>query len=121
MTTQSDARDQELSLLMAFKNGLIRMHYGMYIDDDALQERGWNEQSAAAKALKELPCGIRALEPLLDDPHPGVRVGAADHLIYEMPERALSLLNAMANSAELEAGATARAALRLYDQEKSMN
>jgi hypothetical protein len=79
------------------------------------------KQSEAVKALKELPCGIRALEPLLDDSHPGVQVGAAEHLIYEMPERALPLLNAMANSAELEAGASARAALRVYEKEKSLN
>jgi hypothetical protein len=38
-----------------------------------------------------------------------------------MPERALPLLNAMANSAELEAGASARAALRVYEKEKSLN
>jgi hypothetical protein len=43
MTVQSDEQDQELALLKAFKNGMIRFQYGMYIDDDAMQERGWNE------------------------------------------------------------------------------
>jgi hypothetical protein len=38
-----------------------------------------------------------------------------------MPERALPLLNAIADSAELEAGASARAALRQYEREKSLN
>lgn len=120
MTDEQDQFPRELELLKAFKDGVIMFHFGYYIDDEAVVDRGFDQMSGAAKALRELrPDGIRALEPLMDDPEPGVQVMAADYLMRVFPERALPLLEKWANSAELEAGTSARAALRDYKAGRS--
>ena len=122
MADDGDLAQRKLALLKKFREGMIKRHFGMFADIEAINEAGMLEADAAAIELRTLPPdGIRALEPLLDDPDPGVRSGAADFLAHEMPDKALPVLYALAKSAELEAGATARLAIRLYKHEKSLN
>ena len=116
MGESQDAASRELSLVKAFRDAQIKRHWGLFIDDHDIHTAGGVEADKAAQALRATcPKGIYALEPLLDDPDPGVRSGAAGFLIGEMPERALSVIHEIANSPELEAGATARLELHLYD------
>ena len=117
-----DDAASELALLKAFREGMIRRHFGLYVDSPTVTDQGLDEAVAAANGLRALrPKGILALEPLLDDPDPGVRSGAADFLVDEMPERAVPILKALGASAELEAGMTARVALYFYNKQKSLN
>jgi hypothetical protein len=110
---------RELALVKAFRDGQIKRHWGLFIDDHDIHRVGGVEADKAAQALRaECPKGVLALEPLLDDPDPGVRSGAAGFLIEAMPEKALRVIHAIANSPELEAGATARLELYLYDLEQ---
>jgi hypothetical protein len=122
MDGKKDNAANELALLKAFRDGMIKRHFGLYIDSNYITEQGLDDALAAADGLRALrPNGIHALEPLLDDPDPGVRSGAGDYLLHEMPGKALPVLEALAKSAELEASMTARVALWFYDKEKSLN
>jgi hypothetical protein len=122
MTDDATEADRKLTLLKAFREGQIKRHFGIYIDVPSITDQGLVQADQAAMALKAMePEGLRALEPLLDDPDPGVRSGAADLLTYVMPEKAFPILQAMAKSDELEASATARLAIRMHEYEKSLN
>ena len=122
MSEDSDLTQRKLMLLKAFREGMIKRHYGMFIDSEAVNEEGMLQADAAATELRALPPdGIRALEPLLDDPDTGVRSGAADFLAQEMPEKALPILRELAQALELESGATARLALRTYKADKALH
>lgn len=117
-----DMAARELALLKQFRDGIIKRCYGMYIDDPAITDVGLREADTAASGLKALgPRGYGYLEPLLDDPEPGVRASAADYVMYVAPDKARPVLEALANSAELEAGAISRLALWAHEHEKSLN
>jgi|WetSurMetagenome_2_1015567.scaffolds.fasta_scaffold635835_2 hypothetical protein len=120
--SDKDAAARKLELLKQFRDGMIKRHFGIYIDSEPIIDVGLKQADAAASALKaEDLGGYGALEPLMDDPEPGVRAGAADYVMYVMPEKARPVLEALASSAELEAGATARLALWAHENEKTLN
>jgi hypothetical protein len=122
MTDEQSKAARTLELLKAFREGQIKRHFGEYADLPEITDQGLTQSAQATVALKAMePEGLRALEPLLDDPDPGVRAGAADVLMYVMPEKAEPILKALAVSAELEASSTARLALRMHKYEKSQN
>jgi len=122
MNDKADGANNELALLKAFRAGMIKRHFGIYIDSPGVTEQGLDEAELAAQGLKALrPKGIHALEPLLDDPDPGVRSGAGDYLMHELPGKAIPVLEALGSSAELEASQTARVALWFYHRDKSIN
>jgi hypothetical protein len=121
MDQHQDDTTEEIALLKAFRDGMIKRHYGIYIDSEGITLQGLDEASAATKGLRaRRPHGIRALEPLLDDPDPGVRAGAGEKLMFEMPEKAQPVFQALGNSAELEAGMVARVALYFYEKDKHL-
>lgn len=79
-----------------FKRGAIVYIWGYEMDDKKMQGAGRACAELAIGCLDELDEGRTPIVPLLDDPDLSVRVFAAGFLVKVMPERALPVLELLA-------------------------
>jgi len=80
-------------LLRRFENGAMAVHFGVLDDDAAMRRAGMGAVHMAVRFIDAHGPDTRLiLEPLLDDPDPGVRAYAAGYLMKHMPDRALAAL-----------------------------
>jgi hypothetical protein len=87
------------AIIEQFKKGAA-MYDAAYEDEDIdAQKEGIKMAKAAIQALDDIgPAGREALIPLLNDPHPGIRVYAAGCLTRIIPERAIAVLTEIRDS-----------------------
>jgi len=115
MSNNQSGDVNEFELLKKFREGAIIHHFGVFMADSDIQDRGMKMLFAASGVLEEShPDGLMALEPLLDDPEPGVRADAAGRMIGVIPERAIAILEELKDSDHLEASTTSRGTLLSY-------
>jgi hypothetical protein len=118
MSDGQDLQSREFALLKQFRDGSIIYHFGVFMDDTDIQDKGLGMKRAAIEGLETLrPDGLFAILPMLEDPDPGVQSGAASSLLDTMPERAIPVLENLKDGENLEAATTARLTLLVYTME----
>ena len=108
MTESKRVKIGPTELKESFRNGARFFHMGAYYDDISLKISGLDICRYTVERIeRHMPEGRRLLEPLLDDPNPGVQVFAAGYLAQIFPERAIALLEHIKDYCETEASFTA--------------
>jgi hypothetical protein len=110
---------QELALVRQFREGALIYHFGLFMADNAIQDKGLDIEDRATDTLEALrPDGLLAILPLLDDPDPAVRSGTAARLLDVMEERAIVILEELKDCDHLEASTSARLSLLVHTMRK---
>lgn len=117
MTRAEELDARRAVLIEGFRNGARLFHIGAFLDERPLKERGLDICRYSVEQIEsDFPESRRVLEPLLDDPDPGVQVLAAGYLAQLFPERAIALLRHIDETCETEAGMTAFDFLEMHRQ-----
>ena len=85
-----------LFALKKFKRGAIVYVWGYELDDEQMQGAGLKSAELAIEFFDAVVQSRMSLVPLLDDPDLSIRVFAAGFLVKVMPERALPVLEELA-------------------------